>query len=627
MSSQPFTQEDFAKWNTSTSVFHVPKRLVGTSFVTQLRTDFANAIGTAKVQAVQLLPNHKVRVQFKSSSVRHHYDINGLSFRGVTLTSFPAYEEVKQAFIDRAPLQMADNYLYDALAPFGRVISVKHLTMRRFPSIKTGTRMVSMSILRPISGELKVAGFTLSIRYQGQPPTCYACRQIGHTANDCPRSRRHERSSSSPGQSNLRSQQPNGSPVLQTSPPSSSAVAVPPSRAPADLREKLSRSRVVSAPLPPTEEVRAHFDASPVDLRDKLKARRQRSSSSVPTSASFDMNLSVRLSQPSASGSSSELLAAFDRQVTAQPAVPSQGTQPESTGAVVRSLGKSSHGASGSEDSDDSLAEVAVARKPRSKRFRRFLASQSSSSEVAVWPIDATAVDIHAPSVGSNQHSRSSIASPPVVDSAEAPAEDCLDGSSVVDPLAGLDPPPSLDDDRDFDLPEATSTPVSNQERDRFFASIPELIDLSLPTYLCGDFNAVLDATLDRKRRSSFSDSQSARYQDSGPALQSLLSATQTYPLWRTLHPGRTAYSWMHASGEFASRVDMVWAPIPLQVISLSVNTTPRFLVIILICWSNLILVVNVFGALARGSSTSLFLRIPSIVGLSSRFGPFGKVK
>ena len=157
---------------------------------------------------------------------------------------------------------MADNYLYDALAPFGRVISVKHLTMRRFPSIKTGTRMVSMSILRRIPGELKVAGFTLSIRYRGQPPTSYACRQLGHTANDCPRSRQHERSSSSPGQSNLRSQQPNGSPVLQTSPPSSSAVAVPPLRAPADLWEKLSRSRVVSARLPPTEEVRAHFDAS-----------------------------------------------------------------------------------------------------------------------------------------------------------------------------------------------------------------------------------------------------------------------------------------------------------------------------------------------------------------------------
>ena len=54
--------------------------------------------------------------------------------------------------------------------------------------------------------------------------------------------------------------------------------------------------------------------------------------------------------------------------------------------------------------------------------------------------------------------------------------------------------------------------PNKNPERDRFFASIPELIDHSLPTYLCGDFNAVLDATLDRKRQSSFSYSQSARY-------------------------------------------------------------------------------------------------------------------
>ena len=36
---------------------------------------------------------------------------------------------------------------------------------------------------------------------------------------------------------------------------------------------------------------------------------------------------------------------------------------------------------------------------------------------------------------------------------------------------------------------------------------------------------------------------ESARQQESGPALQSLLSFTQTYPLWGTMHPGRIAYS------------------------------------------------------------------------------------
>ena len=107
--------------------------------------------------------------------------------------------------------------------------------------------------------------------------------------------------------------------------------------------------------------------------------------------------------------------------------------------------------------------------------------------------------------------------------------------------------------------------PNKNPERNRFFSSIPELIDLSRPTFICGDFNSVLDSALDRKRRSSYTGSQAAQYQESGPALQSLLSATQTYPLWQTLHQGQTAYSWTHGSGQFASRIDMVWAPTVFQ--------------------------------------------------------------
>jgi hypothetical protein len=121
MSSHPFTKEDFAKWNTTMSVFHVPKRMVGVGKgkIPQLQADFVKAIGTEKVLAVQILPNHKVCIQFKSPSLRVRFEINGLSFRGVTLTPFPAYEEVKSVFVDCAPLQMADNYLFEALTPYG----------------------------------------------------------------------------------------------------------------------------------------------------------------------------------------------------------------------------------------------------------------------------------------------------------------------------------------------------------------------------------------------------------------------------------------------------------------------------------------------------------------------------
>lgn len=39
--------------------------------------------------------------------------------------------------------------------------------------------------------------------------------------------------------------------------------------------------------------------------------------------------------------------------------------------------------------------------------------------------------------------------------------------------------------------------PNRNPERNRFFVSLPDIIDLSVPTFLCGDFNTVLDPVFD----------------------------------------------------------------------------------------------------------------------------------
>ncbi len=116
MSSPSFSKEDYAKWNQTTSVFYLPKRLVGKSKVTSLRSELVKTISESKVSVVQALPGLKFRVCFVPS-FRQYYDINGLNFRGLTITPFPAYAEVKSVFVYRAPPQMPDKYLYDAFAP------------------------------------------------------------------------------------------------------------------------------------------------------------------------------------------------------------------------------------------------------------------------------------------------------------------------------------------------------------------------------------------------------------------------------------------------------------------------------------------------------------------------------
>ena len=142
---------------------------------------------------MQALSPTKYRIQFTSSSYRHERDVNGIHFRGVTLTPHPAYEEVKSVFVDRAPLQMPDQYLYDLLAPYGRVLSIEHLKVKGFQNVKSGTRRVSMVITKSIPAVMKISTIQLSFRYRGQPPFCFVCQEVGHAGKDCPKSRQARR--------------------------------------------------------------------------------------------------------------------------------------------------------------------------------------------------------------------------------------------------------------------------------------------------------------------------------------------------------------------------------------------------------------------------------------------------
>ena len=82
---------------------------------------------------------------------------------------------------------MPDNYICSALAPYGCVVGVQHLTVRGFPNVRTGTRMVSMSILKPIPMELTISNFKCSVKYRGHPNFCFGCRSFGHLSRLCPK--------------------------------------------------------------------------------------------------------------------------------------------------------------------------------------------------------------------------------------------------------------------------------------------------------------------------------------------------------------------------------------------------------------------------------------------------------
>ena len=198
-----FTAADFQRWNQTTSVVHIPSRLVRNSKIPQLRKELIHAVGERKVSAVQALSPIKYNIQYKHSSDRHAAEINGITFRGVHLTPLPAYEEVKSVFVEKAPLHMQDNYLYEALAPYGRVIGVQHLTIKGFPTVRSGTRRVSMVVTKAIPRTINIGGFPVVFNYRGQPTQCYVCQEVGHASKDCPISRQGRKLQQQQQQQNL----------------------------------------------------------------------------------------------------------------------------------------------------------------------------------------------------------------------------------------------------------------------------------------------------------------------------------------------------------------------------------------------------------------------------------------
>ena len=97
--------------------------------------------------------------------------------------------------------------------------------------------------------------------------------------------------------------------------------------------------------------------------------------------------------------------------------------------------------------------------------------------------------------------------------------------------------------------------PNRNPARDDFFASRPNFIDPSVPTIVCGDLNAVLNRSLDRR---------CANMDVSRESCQTLLSLFQNccvVDIWRVLHPTSVAFTWQSPDGLASSRIDHFGVP------------------------------------------------------------------
>ena len=98
--------------------------------------------------------------------------------------------------------------------------------------------------------------------------------------------------------------------------------------------------------------------------------------------------------------------------------------------------------------------------------------------------------------------------------------------------------------------------PNRNPARHDFFEQVPSLVDPSVPTVVCADFNAVFDRSLDR-----FGSDTADISRESSVALSHLFELCYCVDIWCYLHPSSSCFTWTSSDGTLASRIDFVGCP------------------------------------------------------------------
>lgn len=115
--------------------------------------------------------------------------------------------------------------------------------------------------------------------------------------------------------------------------------------------------------------------------------------------------------------------------------------------------------------------------------------------------------------------------------------------------------------------------PNKKSDGDPFFEDLLSRLHPALQTILCGDFNTVVDASLDRRGCNP-----SSPWAYNWPsALSTLTHQMDLHDIWRLRHPRTQAYTWHRADGSQASRLDMFWLSSSLLEHVHSVEILPFF--------------------------------------------------
>jgi hypothetical protein len=290
--------EHYKQWNSCACAITIPQKYVQSSKSSDLKdlsAEIASLLDPATIKTVQATSKRRFVLEFSSAAAASTIMRQGIDFRAVQLTPTVAFHKLTSVFVKRAPFGVPDDEFVKALSTYGRVVSVKPLSLKKYPKIFSGTRMVRMAVSKPIPCFLRVMDFSTLVRYHGQPLQCFRCRRIGYSYKECP-DKDIQSARRSGGKKTLSSPQSISGPHSSKFPLQPSPLVVTGCQVPGTA----SVTSSVSLPVPDPSGIAVITPSSPSSIMDVVPP-----SSSVPPPVVTSLPAAPDQAEPSVLGESS----------------------------------------------------------------------------------------------------------------------------------------------------------------------------------------------------------------------------------------------------------------------------------------------------------------------------------
>lgn len=137
-------------------------------------------------EVVQFFPKGLIRLTFKDPADKYRLASQGsVMLDNIECSVTPSDRPNSLVYVHYFPAEGDDILLCEEFRHYGKIVSCKHQCFSGRPNLLTGSRILTISMFRPIPAEVMVDVYRTRAWYRGMRPFCQICKTMGHKAADC----------------------------------------------------------------------------------------------------------------------------------------------------------------------------------------------------------------------------------------------------------------------------------------------------------------------------------------------------------------------------------------------------------------------------------------------------------